>query len=79
MQQRHMKAIAVSCGQSVVREIKSKLYQMNNQCSGEKDQYPHTKHWIFVPFKADGTIAERHIAMMIQNQTPIFTTKQQYR
>eukprot|EP00957_Ditylum_brightwellii_P093219 7098175-Ditylum_brightwellii.AAC.1 len=37
MQQRHTKAIAVSCGRSIVREIKSKLYRMNNQHLGEKD------------------------------------------
>eukprot|EP00957_Ditylum_brightwellii_P133813 10202798-Ditylum_brightwellii.AAC.1 len=48
MQQRHMKAIAVSRGRSIVREIKSKLYGMNNQHPGEKDQYLHTKHWIFI-------------------------------
>eukprot|EP00957_Ditylum_brightwellii_P209282 15361076-Ditylum_brightwellii.AAC.2 len=41
---------------------------MNNQCAGEKDQYPHTKHWIFVPFKADRTITKKHIAMMIRKQ-----------
>eukprot|EP00957_Ditylum_brightwellii_P079835 6070916-Ditylum_brightwellii.AAC.1 len=68
MQQRHTNAIAVSCRQSMVREIKSKLYRMNNQRPGEKDRYPHTKHWIFVPFKEDGTIAEKHITMMIQKQ-----------
>eukprot|EP00957_Ditylum_brightwellii_P048806 3702729-Ditylum_brightwellii.AAC.1 len=75
MQQRHTKAIAVVCGRSVVWEIKSKLYQMNNQRPGEKDQYPHAKHWIFVPFKADGTITERHIAMMIRKQNAYLRNK----
>eukprot|EP00957_Ditylum_brightwellii_P206636 15349318-Ditylum_brightwellii.AAC.1 len=78
MQQRHTKAIAVSCGRSVVQEVKSKLYRMNNHFTGKKDQYPHTKHWIFVPFKADGTITEKHIAMMIRNKMCIFAMKQQY-
>jgi hypothetical protein len=68
MQRRHTKAIAISCGKSVVREVKSKLYQMNNQHTGDKSRYPHTQHWIFVPFKADGTITEQHIAMMIRKQ-----------
>eukprot|EP00957_Ditylum_brightwellii_P006430 488260-Ditylum_brightwellii.AAC.1 len=48
---------------------------MNDQHPGEKDQYPHTKHWIFVPLKADGTISERHIAMMIQKQNAYLRDK----
>eukprot|EP00957_Ditylum_brightwellii_P071045 5399074-Ditylum_brightwellii.AAC.1 len=68
MQQRHTKAIALLCGRSVVQEVKSKLYQMNNQRASEKSCYPHTQQWIFVPFKADGTITEQHIAMMIRKQ-----------
>eukprot|EP00957_Ditylum_brightwellii_P204118 15337767-Ditylum_brightwellii.AAC.1 len=53
----------------------SKLYWMNNQRAGVKDQYPHTKHWIFVPFKADGTITEKHIAMMICKQNAYLRDK----
>eukprot|EP00957_Ditylum_brightwellii_P151217 11514468-Ditylum_brightwellii.AAC.1 len=68
MQRRHTKAIAILCGRSVVREMKSKLYQMNNQRASGKSHYPHTQHWIFAPFKADGTITEQHIAMMICKQ-----------
>eukprot|EP00957_Ditylum_brightwellii_P099359 7568687-Ditylum_brightwellii.AAC.1 len=41
---------------------------MNNQRAGKNSSYPHTQHWIFVPFKADGTITEQHIAMMIRKQ-----------
>eukprot|EP00957_Ditylum_brightwellii_P096465 7347218-Ditylum_brightwellii.AAC.1 len=65
MQQRHTKAITILCGKSVVQEVKSKLHQMNNQRDSEKSRYPHTQQWIFLPFKADGTITEQHIAMMI--------------
>ena len=75
MQQRHTKAITISCGRSVVREVKSKLYQMNNQRTSEKSSYLHTQHWIFVPFKADGTITEQHVAMMICKQNAYLCDK----
>eukprot|EP00957_Ditylum_brightwellii_P023891 1801574-Ditylum_brightwellii.AAC.1 len=41
---------------------------MNNQSSDEKALFPHTQHWIFDPFKAEGTITKLHIAMMIRKQ-----------
>eukprot|EP00957_Ditylum_brightwellii_P170851 13003995-Ditylum_brightwellii.AAC.1 len=41
---------------------------MNNQRASKKSCYPHTQYWIFVPFKADGTITEQYIAMMIRKQ-----------
>eukprot|EP00957_Ditylum_brightwellii_P012743 963023-Ditylum_brightwellii.AAC.1 len=41
---------------------------MNNQRPEEKARFPHTQHWIFVLFKADGTITVQHNAMMIRKQ-----------
>eukprot|EP00957_Ditylum_brightwellii_P039816 3014665-Ditylum_brightwellii.AAC.1 len=64
MQQRHTKAIAISCRRQEVQDIKRKLYQMNNQSVDVKAIYPHTRNWIFVPFRADGSITEQHIALM---------------
>eukprot|EP00957_Ditylum_brightwellii_P020235 1527268-Ditylum_brightwellii.AAC.1 len=53
LQKCHTKAIAISCGRHSARETRSKLYKMNKQTISEKAKFPHTKHWIFVPFRAD--------------------------
>eukprot|EP00957_Ditylum_brightwellii_P067592 5131019-Ditylum_brightwellii.AAC.1 len=66
MKQRHTRAITISCGKSEVRSVQSELYQMNNQSSDEKAPFFHTQHWIFVPFKSEGTITEQHLAMKIR-------------
>eukprot|EP00957_Ditylum_brightwellii_P130785 9977264-Ditylum_brightwellii.AAC.1 len=50
MQQRHTKAIAISCGRQSARETRSKLYKMNKQTVSKKAKFPHTQHWIFVSF-----------------------------
>eukprot|EP00957_Ditylum_brightwellii_P081016 6162365-Ditylum_brightwellii.AAC.1 len=68
MKQRHTRVIAISCGKSEVRSVRSKLYRMNKQNPDEKALFPHTQHWISVPFKSEGTITEQHIAMMIRKQ-----------
>eukprot|EP00957_Ditylum_brightwellii_P103567 7891289-Ditylum_brightwellii.AAC.1 len=47
-----------------VQDINGKLYQMNNQSVDVKAIYPHTRNWIFVPFRADSSITEQHIALM---------------
>eukprot|EP00957_Ditylum_brightwellii_P145960 11115247-Ditylum_brightwellii.AAC.1 len=68
MQKRHTKAIAILCGCQSARETRSKLYKMNTQKVSEKATFPHTQHWIFVPFKVDGSITKQHIALMIRKQ-----------
>eukprot|EP00957_Ditylum_brightwellii_P191239 14561587-Ditylum_brightwellii.AAC.1 len=68
MQKRHTKAIAISRGRHSARETRSKPYKMNKQTVSEKAKFPHTKHWIFVPFRVDGSIKEQHIAIMIRKQ-----------
>eukprot|EP00957_Ditylum_brightwellii_P110877 8456989-Ditylum_brightwellii.AAC.1 len=64
MQQRHTKAIAISCRRQEVQDVKGKLYQMNNQSVDVKAIYPSTRNWIFVLFRANGSITEQHIARM---------------
>eukprot|EP00957_Ditylum_brightwellii_P145103 11051836-Ditylum_brightwellii.AAC.1 len=58
----------MSWGRQEVQDVKGKLYQMNNQSVDVKAIYPYTRNWIFVPFRADGSITEHHIALMICKQ-----------
>eukprot|EP00957_Ditylum_brightwellii_P048793 3701828-Ditylum_brightwellii.AAC.1 len=44
------------------------MYQINNQSVDVKAIYPHTRNWIFVPFKADRSITEQHIALTVRKQ-----------
>ena len=55
-------------GKDAARDARSKLYKMNKQSFATKEKYPHTKNWIFVPFRADGSITNKHIAHMIREQ-----------
>eukprot|EP00957_Ditylum_brightwellii_P169845 12927528-Ditylum_brightwellii.AAC.1 len=41
---------------------------MNKQAVSGKAKFPHTQHWIVVPFRADGSITEQHIGLMIRKQ-----------
>eukprot|EP00957_Ditylum_brightwellii_P043209 3274663-Ditylum_brightwellii.AAC.1 len=44
MKQRHTKVIAISCGRQEVREVKGKMYQMNNQSVDVKAIYHHIRN-----------------------------------
>eukprot|EP00957_Ditylum_brightwellii_P015699 1183657-Ditylum_brightwellii.AAC.1 len=45
--------------------MKGKLYKMNNASKREKEKWPHTGHWMFVPFTAEGQITGHYIASML--------------
>jgi len=44
---------------------KGKPYRLNNASKAEQGNWPHTGHWIFVPFVAEGQITDAHIANML--------------
>eukprot|EP00957_Ditylum_brightwellii_P044944 3408983-Ditylum_brightwellii.AAC.1 len=44
------------------------LLLFNNMSQDEKDQYPYTGHWFFVPFNPTRQITQAMILGMMENQ-----------
>eukprot|EP00957_Ditylum_brightwellii_P049048 3721341-Ditylum_brightwellii.AAC.1 len=65
---RDTQAIAFSFDPDKSWYTKGKLYRMNNTSKTEKEKWPHTGHWMFVPFTTKGQITDCHIASMFQAQ-----------
>eukprot|EP00957_Ditylum_brightwellii_P105511 8043060-Ditylum_brightwellii.AAC.1 len=65
---RDTQAIVFVSAPDDTRTTKGKLYQLNNAPVEEQVKWPHTGHWKFVPFTAEGDITDAIILNMFHVQ-----------